>query len=84
MSKMRIVALMQATLSELHRETRKVVHPVIHGGAEVILTDSGKPVAKIVPFMETKIFDDADAMRQGELTDESILESIRESREVEV
>lgn len=44
---------MQATLSELHRETRRIVRPVIHGGEEVILTDFGKPVARIVPFLPT-------------------------------
>jgi antitoxin (DNA-binding transcriptional repressor) of toxin-antitoxin stability system len=41
---------MQATLSELHRETRRIVRPVIHGGEEVILTDFGRPVAREEPL----------------------------------
>ena len=39
----------KVTLSELHRETAKVVHPVIHAGEEVTITDNGQPCAKIVP-----------------------------------
>ena len=34
---------MRATLSQLHRETRRIVRPVIHGGDEVVITDFGKP-----------------------------------------
>ncbi len=41
---------MRATLSELHRETAKIVRPVMHGDKEVILTDRGEPRAKIVPL----------------------------------
>jgi len=40
---------MKATLSELHRETAKVLRPVIHGGKSVELTDRGEVRAKIVP-----------------------------------
>jgi len=62
---------MQATLSELHRETRRIVRPVIHGGEEVILTEFGKPVARIVPFMPTVTVSPADARASGMLDDES-------------
>ena len=72
---------MQATLSELHRETRRIVRPVIHGGEEVILTDFGKPVARIVPFMPTVTVSPADARASGMLDDESILTAIAEARE---
>ena len=72
---------MQATLSELHRETRKIIRPVIHHGAEVVLTDFGKPVAKIIPYLPTTIYDDPEAARAGTLTDEAILQAVRESRE---
>ena len=75
---------MQATLSELHRETRRIVRPVIHGGEEVILTDFGKPVARIVPFMPTVTVIPADARASGILDDESILAAIAEAREDEV
>lgn len=75
---------MQATLSELHRETRRIVRPVIHGGEEVILTDFGKPVARIVPFMPTITVSPADARASGMLDDESILVAVAEAREDEV
>jgi prevent-host-death family protein len=38
-----------ATLSELHIETKKVMHPVIHDGDSITITEHGKPCAKIVP-----------------------------------
>ena len=40
---------MQATLTELRRETGKVIRPVIHGGKAVILTEHGREVARIIP-----------------------------------
>ncbi len=75
---------MQATLSELHRETRRIVRPVIHGSEEVILTEFGKPVARIVPFMPTVTVSPADARASGILEDKSILAAIAEAREDEV
>lgn len=74
---------MQATLSELHRETRRIVRPVIHAGEEVILTDFGKPVARIVPFMPAVTVSPSDARASGTLDDESILTAIAEDREDE-
>jgi prevent-host-death family protein len=74
---------MQATLSELHRETRRVVRPVIHGGQEVVLTDFGKPVARIVPYLPTVTVSPAEARASGILDDESILSSLAESRDDE-
>lgn len=74
---------MQATLSELHRETRRIVRPVIHGGEEVILTDFGKPVARIVPFLPTVTVSPEEARAGGTLDDESILAAIAEAREDE-
>ena len=38
---------MNATLTELHRHTAKILGPVIHGGKEVTLSEHGKPVARI-------------------------------------
>ncbi len=40
---------MKATLTELRRETSKVVRPAIHAGKTVVLTAHGEPCAKIVP-----------------------------------
>jgi prevent-host-death family protein len=74
---------MHATLSELHRETRRVVRPVIHGGQEVVLTDFGKPVARIVPYLPTVTVSPAEARASGILDDESILSSLAESRDDE-
>lgn len=71
---------MRATLSQLHRETRRIVRPVIHGGEEVVLTDFGKPVARIVPYMPTVTVSPSEA-RAGILDDESILAGIAEDRE---
>ena len=74
---------MQATLSELHRETRRIVRPVIHGGEEVVLTDFGRPVARIVPYMATQTVSPLQARASGTLDDESILAAIAEAREDE-
>ncbi len=72
---------MQATLSQLHRETRRIVRPVIHAGEEVVITDFGKPVARIVPYMPTITVSPVEARAQGTLDDESILAAIALSRE---
>jgi antitoxin (DNA-binding transcriptional repressor) of toxin-antitoxin stability system len=72
---------MQATLSQLHRETRRIVRPVIHAGEEVVLTDFGKPVARIVPYMPTITVSPEEARAQGTLDDTSILAAIAFSRE---
>jgi antitoxin (DNA-binding transcriptional repressor) of toxin-antitoxin stability system len=72
---------MKATLSELHRETRRIVRPVIHGGEEVILTDFGKPVARIGPFLPVVTGSPSEARAGGMLDDESILAAVSEARE---
>ena len=41
--------LMEATLTELRRDTSRVVQPAIHGGEKVTLTEHGQEVAQIVP-----------------------------------
>jgi len=38
---------MNATLTELRRETSRVLRPVIHGAGKVILTEHGQAVAEI-------------------------------------
>ena len=72
---------MQATLSQLHRETRRIVRPVIHAGEEVVITDFGKPVARIVTYMPTITVSPEEARGKGTLDDESILAAIALSRE---
>jgi antitoxin (DNA-binding transcriptional repressor) of toxin-antitoxin stability system len=41
---------MKASLSELHRETAKIIRPVIHGGKTLTLTDRGQDCAKVIPI----------------------------------
>ena len=72
---------MQATLSQLHRETRRIVRPVIHAGEEVVITDFGKPVARIIPYMPTVTVSPQVAREMGFLEDDSILAAIAEIRE---
>ena len=72
---------MKASLSELHRETRRVVRPVIHGGEEVVLTDFGRPVARIIPYLPTVTVSVEEARGTGELDDAAILSAIEEGRE---
>jgi antitoxin (DNA-binding transcriptional repressor) of toxin-antitoxin stability system len=71
---------MRVTLSELHRETRRIIRPVIHAREEVVLTDFGKPVARIVPYMPT-VTVTPDQAWMGALDDNSILSAIAEMRE---
>ena len=72
---------MKATLSELHRKTSRVVRPVIHGGEEVVLTDFGQPVARIIPYLPTVTVSVEEARGTGELDDTDILSAIEEGRE---
>jgi prevent-host-death family protein len=72
---------MKASLSELHRETRRIVRPVIHGGEEVVLTDFGRPVARIVPYLPTMTVTPEKAREAGELSDDAILSALEESRQ---
>jgi prevent-host-death family protein len=39
----------EATLTELRRETTKVVRPAMHGGEEITITEHGQAMFKIVP-----------------------------------
>ncbi len=41
---------MNATLTELRRETSRVLRPVIHAAKKVTLTEHDEPVAEIVPL----------------------------------
>jgi len=37
----------KATLTELHRHTRRVIRPVIDGGQKVILTEHGQDIVEL-------------------------------------
>jgi prevent-host-death family protein len=41
---------MTATLTELRRDTSKVIRPAIHAGEKVVLTEHGEPCAEIIPL----------------------------------
>ena len=43
------LALVRATLTELRRDTSKVIRPVIHAAKSVVLTEHGQEVAEILP-----------------------------------
>lgn len=43
---------MKATLTELRRETSRILGPVIHASKKVVLTEHGRNIAMIVPMVE--------------------------------
>lgn len=43
---------MKATLTELRRETSRILGPVIHASKKVVLTEHGRNIAAIVPLVE--------------------------------
>ena len=43
---------MKATLTELRRETSRILGPVIHASKKVVLTEHGRNIAEIVPMVE--------------------------------
>ena len=44
------IGLVKATLAELHRDTAKLLRPVIDRQKTLVITDGGKARAKIVPL----------------------------------
>jgi prevent-host-death family protein len=46
----------KATLTQLRRETKKVVRPVIQRGVTLTLTEHGQPCAEIVPLRKLDRF----------------------------
>lgn len=42
----------KATLTELRRETSRILAPVIHASKKVVLTEHGRNIAAIVPMVE--------------------------------
>ena len=43
---------MKATLTELRRDTSRILGPVIHASKKVVLTEHGRNIAAIVPIVE--------------------------------
>ena len=43
---------MKATLTELRRETSRILGPVIHASKKVLITEHGRNIAAIVPMVE--------------------------------
>ena len=43
---------MKATLSQLRRETIRILGPVIHASQKVLITEHGRKIATIVPIVE--------------------------------
>jgi prevent-host-death family protein len=43
---------MKATLTELRRETSRILGPVIHASKKVLITEHGRNIAAIIPMVE--------------------------------
>jgi len=43
---------MKATLTQLRRETSRILGPVIHASQKVLITEHGRKIATIVPIVE--------------------------------
>jgi prevent-host-death family protein len=70
---------MKATLTDLQRAGRRVMRPVF-AGQTVIITEHGRPVARIVPETETLTVS-VEEFRRSEISDKAILAAIDEARE---
>ena len=70
---------MKATLTDLHRVTKKVMRPVLTG-KHVSITEHGAPLARISPDYERVTVSLAE-FGQLDMTDQAILDAIAESRE---
>lgn len=70
----------QVTLTELRRATSRVLKVADREG-EVIITQHWRPAYRLTPYTPAVVFDDADRMRAGELSDADILQAVQEARE---
>lgn len=71
---------MNATVTDLQQSAVEMIRTVVLRGEEIVLTDSGKPVAKIIPFPRTITVSPDEARLTGRLTDEAIIAAVREGR----
>lgn len=70
----------KATLTELRRDTARIVRPVIRSGKRVVLTEHGEPCAEIRPHVPVELVSEGELLA-SEISDEAILEAIAESRQ---
>ncbi|MFM2294926.1 MAG: hypothetical protein RLZZ350_1339 [Verrucomicrobiota bacterium] len=68
---------MQATLTEVHRNTKKVFRPV-QNGRQVTITEHGKPIANISPACPTVTMT-MEEFRALPLSDEELNRAINEA-----
>jgi len=68
---------MQSTLTEVHRNTKKVFRPV-QAGQRVRITEHGKPIASIVPDFPVLTMS-ADEFRALPISDEELDQAINEA-----
>jgi len=69
---------MQATLTQIHREAKRVFRPV-QAGQRVRITEHAKPIASIVPDCERKVVLLEDFFK-SDISDAAIVEAVQESR----
>ena len=69
---------MEATLTELHRNTKTVVAPAISGKQKVVITDHGKPILEIVRHEEVETIPMAELRKY--LTADAVVEALKASR----
>ncbi len=70
---------MEATLTDLRRQVRRLLHAA-NTGQEVVITEHGRPVARLVPCIPVRVFDDPDQARDGTLAPGAILEALDDAR----
>ena len=70
---------MKATVTELHRETKRVLRTVIQG-QKVQLTEHGVTVASLVPDYERVVVFEEE-FHSMEFSDEAIVEALNRARE---
>jgi prevent-host-death family protein len=75
-----ILGAVEATLTELRRDTSRIVRAADRG-EEVILTEHGRPAYRLQAYLPRVIFSDPDKMRRGVLRDDAILDAVRDARE---
>jgi prevent-host-death family protein len=55
---------MEATLTDLRRQARRLLRAA-NTGQEVVITGHGRPLARLVPCIPVRVFDDPDQARDG-------------------
>ena len=66
-------------MTELHRNTKAVVGPVMSGQNKVIITDHGKPVLDISPHEDVEVVS-LEELRRCNWTPDEIVKAVKASR----